>query len=103
MGNCLNTTDNANATPIPRDVLLNNRQQQEQKFQKCGGVISECDVLTDLSSVMRVYMNMNENKMNLEKIDIGWTLDNFLHLLSEHNDDEGFESIYNKISGLDKH
>eukprot|EP01084_Bolivina_argentea_P184443 318098_1 len=30
-------------------------------------------------------------------MDIRWILNNFLHLISEHDDDDEFESIYNKI------
>eukprot|EP01084_Bolivina_argentea_P271726 462436_1 len=83
-------------------ICNNPKLVKEYTAKNCNGVISECDALNDLSLVMSDYMNMKQNEMNLDKIDIDLNLNNFLHLISEHVKDEEFESIYNKISGLNQ-
>eukprot|EP01084_Bolivina_argentea_P271723 462433_1 len=89
-----------------KPVTLMNEQKnnvpnnKEHQFPNCSGMVSGCDALDNLSLVMSGYMNMS--KMDLDQIDIGLILNNFLHLISEHDGDEEFESIYNKISGVDK-
>eukprot|EP01083_Nonionella_stella_P134713 409815_1 len=71
------------------------------KYPHCNGAISECNALDELSLVMSDYLNMSDTCTDLDKIDIDLVLNNFLHLLYQHDEDDDFESIYNKISSPD--
>eukprot|EP01084_Bolivina_argentea_P184442 318097_1 len=75
----------------------NNQRADVRKIiniNKCKGEISDCEHLNDLAVIMEEYM---ESNLDFDKMDIRWILNNFLHLISEHDDDDEFESIYNKI------
>eukprot|EP01084_Bolivina_argentea_P170506 295447_1 len=57
---------------------------------ECNGSISECDYFTHLLGVM--------DGSDLETINIDDILNNYLHLVYEHDDDKDFELIHNKIN-----
>eukprot|EP01084_Bolivina_argentea_P092824 166973_1 len=66
------------------------------KIFKCDGSISECEHFINLFTVMNEYHNSNE--LYLQLICIDDLIHNHIHLIYEHNHDEDFEYIHNKIN-----
>eukprot|EP01083_Nonionella_stella_P008484 24492_1 len=72
------------------------KSQNIIRILHCNGSISECDHFKALLIVMNDYEETNHSY--LELIDIDDVINNYIHLIHQHDDDESFDYIHNKLN-----
>eukprot|EP01084_Bolivina_argentea_P022422 41671_1 len=98
---CIECDLSNNTNKVVFDPIITSSNTKFQP-QVCCEQHSNCQTLHTFVNIMKEY---NENQLqitkNMDNAQLTSTLDHYLHLIHQHNQDEQFEAIYNQLGFCD--
>eukprot|EP01084_Bolivina_argentea_P139955 246163_1 len=79
---------------------ISSQSQLSIQTHTCYDTVASCYCLNRLKQIIHLYNEQNDID-KLIKLDMVQILNNYLHLLNEHNTDKEFELIFNTLGYCD--